>query len=186
MVQNFKIQEIVNKVKIILILFIIMIYFNGCGTTKQSEDDNLKEPKQVYEPNVDKRIDKHKGKLIDKMIGKKSSNNSSIEFASSNPMWRASLQVLKEIPLVSTDYVSGIIITDWYSNGSKESIKININFISDTVAVSSIVVTAFKRTCESSNECIVVQSPESFTKSIKDKIISQIKEIKILEKKKNS
>ena len=37
------------------------------------------------------------------------------EFSTSNPMWRASLEVLDFIPLSTVDYSGGMIITDWYS-----------------------------------------------------------------------
>ena len=37
------------------------------------------------------------------------------EFSTSNPMWRASLEILDFLPLTTVDYSGGIIITDWYS-----------------------------------------------------------------------
>ena len=40
------------------------------------------------------------------------------EFSTSNPMWRASLEVLDFIPLSTVDYSGGMIITDWYSEDS--------------------------------------------------------------------
>ena len=49
-------------------------------------------------------------------------------------MWRASLEVLNNLPLASVSYDAGIIITDWYSlNKNQESIKIVINIISNDV-----------------------------------------------------
>jgi hypothetical protein len=48
------------------------------------------------------------------------------EFASSNELWRASLDVIDFMPLTSANYSGGIIITDWYSDNqnNNESIKI--------------------------------------------------------------
>ena len=40
-------------------------------------------------------------------------------FASSNELWRASLDTIDFMPLSSVNYSGGIIITDWYSDGSK-------------------------------------------------------------------
>ena len=37
------------------------------------------------------------------------------EFASSNELWRASLDIIDFMPLASVNYSGGIIITDWYS-----------------------------------------------------------------------
>ena len=38
------------------------------------------------------------------------------EFSTSNPMWRASLEILDFLPLTTVDYSGGIIITDWYND----------------------------------------------------------------------
>ena len=47
------------------------------------------------------------------------------DFASSNELWRASLDTLDFMPLISADYGGGLIITDWYSDqgNSNDSIK---------------------------------------------------------------
>ena len=51
------------------------------------------------------------------------------DFASSNELWRASLDIIDFMPLSSANYSGGIIITDWYSDGNtNEAIKINIRF----------------------------------------------------------
>ena len=52
------------------------------------------------------------------------------DFASSNELWRASLDIIDFIPLSSVNYSGGIIISDWYSsnNNPNESIKITIDF----------------------------------------------------------
>ena len=52
------------------------------------------------------------------------------QFASSNPLWRASLEKLNFIPIANASYSGGVIITDWYDDGVKsESVKISIHFI---------------------------------------------------------
>ena len=38
------------------------------------------------------------------------------EFASSNELWRASLDIIDFMPLASANYSGGMIITDWYSD----------------------------------------------------------------------
>ena len=52
------------------------------------------------------------------------------QFASSNEMWRASLELLEFTPLSNVDYSGGIITTDWYNEGTaaNESIKITVRF----------------------------------------------------------
>ena len=43
------------------------------------------------------------------------------EFSSSNPLWRASLELIDFMPLTTVDYSGGIIITDWYSDSSNSN-----------------------------------------------------------------
>ncbi|MDB2515269.1 DUF3576 domain-containing protein [Candidatus Pelagibacter bacterium] len=70
------------------------------------------------------------------------------DFASSNPMWRASLDVLDFIPLVNADYGGGIIITDWFSeNNSKDSIKITVMFLSNEIRADGLEVIIHEKKC---------------------------------------
>ena len=51
--------------------------------------------------------------------------NTTYQFSSSNPMWRASLEILDFLPLTTVDYSGGIIITDWYGEENEnDAIKI--------------------------------------------------------------
>ena len=55
------------------------------------------------------------------------------EFSTSNPMWRASLEILDFIPLTTVDY-KGYDYNDWYSeDNSNESIKITVRFLSNEI-----------------------------------------------------
>ena len=73
----------------------------------------------------------------------------SFEFASSNELWRASLDVIDFMPLTSVNYSGGVIITDWYSDqgNTNESIKITIKFLSNEVRSDSLDVDVFYKTC---------------------------------------
>ena len=72
--------------------------------------------------------------------------NTIYEFSSANPIWRATLKVLEDIPLNTANYAGGIISTDWYTTGgSKESVKIQVVFYENKVAVSAFDVKTFKK-----------------------------------------
>ena len=104
------------------------------------------------------------------------------EFASSNPLWKASLDTLNFMPLVSANYSGGIIITDWYSDNSSinESIKITVRFLSNTVQTNSLKVTVHRKKCSVNQTCDV----ELFKSRIQEELIASIlKEAAILEKK---
>ncbi len=71
------------------------------------------------------------------------------DFASSNELWRASLDVIDFMPLSSVNYSGGIIITDWYSesNTPNESIKISIRFLTNEIRSDALTVKIFSRKC---------------------------------------
>jgi hypothetical protein len=71
------------------------------------------------------------------------------DFASSNGLWRASLDVIDFMPLSSVNYSGGIIITDWYSENNKldESIKISIRFMTNEVRSDALKIKVFNRKC---------------------------------------
>ncbi len=71
------------------------------------------------------------------------------DFASSNELWRASLDVIDFMPLSSVNYSGGIIITDWYSDKSTpdESIKISIRFLTNEIRSDALDIKIFNRKC---------------------------------------
>ena len=71
------------------------------------------------------------------------------DFASSNELWRASLDAIDFMPLVSANYSGGIIITDWYSNdvNSNESIKITIRFLTNEIRSDSVDIKIYNNRC---------------------------------------
>ena len=64
------------------------------------------------------------------------------DFATSNIIWRATLESLDFVPLQSANYSGGVLITDWYSNdiNSNESIKIEVRFLSDEASPNSLKI----------------------------------------------
>ena len=105
-----------------------------------------------------KNIEEGKGVSIGGLINKRRSGSTNYEFSTSNPMWRASLEILDFLPLSTVDYSGGMIITDWYSeNNSDESIKISIRFLSNEVRSDNLKVIVHKKKCANTNNCVVTQ-----------------------------
>ena len=105
------------------------------------------------------------------MVGNRS-GNTNFEFSTSNPMWRASLETLDFLPLVTVDYSGGIIITDWYSDqqNSNDSIKITLRFLSNEVNAANLKVIIHQRRCNQSNAC----TTNIIDSKIKNELISSI------------
>ena len=99
-------------------------------------------------------MEEGKGVSINKML--RGRGNTNFQFSSSNPLWRASLEILDFLPMTTVDYAGGMIISDWYSdntNNSNESIKITIRFLSNEIRSDSLKVIAHKKTCKTIQSC---------------------------------
>ena len=103
-----------------------------------------------------KNVEEGKGVSLKGMLGNRGSTN--YEFSTSNPMWRASLEVLDFLPLSTVDYSGGMIITDWYSeNNSEESIKISVRFLSNEVRSDNLKIIVHKKKCINATNCTISQ-----------------------------
>ena len=145
-----------NKFLSLLVLIIfISINLNSCGIYKKSDARKVS-------PNVDERvkqnIEEGKGVGIGSDFWKKGGD---FQFASANELWRASIDVLDFLPLSNVDYSGGVIITDWYNEGtaSGESIKITVRFLSNQIRSDAITVIVHKKKCSNtnSNQCSVAK-----------------------------
>ena len=105
-------------------------------------------------------------------VGKKKGSGT-FEFASSNELWRASLDTIDFMPLASVNYSGGIIITDWYSNdqNSKESIKISIRFLSNEIRADGLDIKIFNRVCTAQINCTISEKTGTLIPELKSKIL---------------
>ena len=108
-----------------------------------------------------------------------------LEINSSNILWRATLKSLSFMPMLNADYSGGVIITDWYSENinSDEQIKITIRFLNNEIRADSIDVIAHKKKCDVNNKCSQTLLGNSFSREIKDSILTIARQIKIEEEK---
>jgi hypothetical protein len=159
-----------------IIFFSILILLSGCGIYKPV--DTRKVPVNANE-RTKRNIQQGKGfTLFDSQKNKGSGN---FEFASSNPMWRASIKLLDFTPFSNVDYAGGIIITDWFNEddtNSNESIKITIKFLSNEVRADGIDVLIYKRICKTDNNCNVSKIDSDLSNEIKLAILKEAAIIK--------
>ena len=129
---------------IILFSVIILLTQSACNVLKPrkvSAKDFPPDPRQ----RVKKNIEEGKGfRLFD---GKRT--GTTYEFASSNPLWQATLDTLDFMPLVSANYSGGIVITDWYSenNTPNESVKISVRFLTNEIRSDALDINVFLKKC---------------------------------------
>ena len=144
-----------NKLKFLRILtfFLIpLLFLNSCGGISKSGDARKVSPNP--KERVKKNLEEGKGFRLNT---KKLSGSTNFEFASSNELWRASLDIIEFMPLTSANYSGGIIITDWYStdNNPNETIKITIRFLSNEIRADAVDIKIFYKKCNDNSNCIV-------------------------------
>ena len=169
------------------IIIFITIFFTLTSCAKEGffkTGDARKNPPDPRE-RVKKNLEEGKGfRLSNAMSGTKGTN---FEFASSNELWRASLDVLDFMPLTSANYSGGVIITDWYSDQGNpdESIKITIKFLSNQIRSDAIDVDVFYKKCVAANNCKVNKQDGQLKKEITKQILAKAAVYKKQSKDKN-
>ena len=142
-----------KKVSYFLAGFIFVSLLNNCGIYQPSDarkvSPNSKE-------RVKKNLEEGKGLSMKKLMSGRE-GGTSYQFASSNPMWRATLEILDFLPLANVDYSGGIITTDWYNEGtsSDESIKITVRFLTNEIRSDGIRIIVHKKRCNIQQKCTV-------------------------------
>tara|TARA_B100000161_G_scaffold113459_1_gene80322 strand:+ start:622 stop:1098 length:477 start_codon:yes stop_codon:yes gene_type:complete len=122
---------------------------NSCKALKPKWVDTRNVPTDARE-RARKNVEEGRGVSFGSLGNKKTT----YQFSSSNPMWRASLEVLDFIPLTTVDYSGGVIITDWYNdNAGNDAIKVTVRFLSNEVRTNSIKVVVHKKTCDNNQNC---------------------------------
>jgi hypothetical protein len=133
---------------------------------------------------VKKNLEEGRGFKINDML-KSGSKAGVFEFASSNKLWRASLDVIDFMPLASVNYSGGIIITDWYTNerSQNESIKITIRFLTNEIRSDALNIKIFTRRCkESLINCKYIEPNKSLVAELKKEILKRATNYQIEEK----
>ena len=151
--------------KVVIILFIpLFLILANCNK-------NIKDAGLGAEEKRRKNIEEGRGVSLKGIMGNRG-GSTNYEFSSSNPMWRASLETLDFLPLITVDYSGGVIITDWYSdNSGSDSIKITIRFLSNDRRSDSLKIIVHKKICKTSSNCTTNISQSNL---IKDELRSTI------------
>ena len=135
--------------KFLALSIIAIMALNSCKALKPKWVDTRNVPTDARE-RARKNVEEGRGVSFGSLGNKKTT----YQFSSSNPMWRASLEVLDFIPLTTVDYSGGVIITDWYNdNAGNDAIKVTVRFLSNEVRTNSIKVVVHKKTCDNKQNC---------------------------------
>ena len=151
---------------------LMAIYLSSCGGLKIPGGDARKNPPEP-EKRVQRNLEEGRGFRLNDAI-KKRGRGGTFEFASSNELWRASLDAIDFMPLASANYSGGVIITDWYSdNNQNESIKITIRFLSNEIRSDAIDIKVYQKDCNKNFECKISQQTGVIQSELRKEILKK-------------
>ncbi len=154
----------------IIPLLLIFILIGACNG-KIPGADARKIPPNAQD-RIKKNIEEGRGFTL---MSSNQKNSGEFDFASSNELWRASLDTIDFMPLALANYSGGIIVTDWYSDGSSdnESVKISIRFLSNEVRADALNIKVFYKNCSMQSNCKISDKSENLSGELARKILSK-------------
>ena len=162
-----------KNIALIIILLIFSLSLNSCGIYRKTDAREI--PTNAND-RIIKNVKEGRGFKIGNVGNRRGSGD--FQFASSNPLWRASLEKLNFAPLNNVDYAGGIIVTDWFSNeSSNEEIKITIRFLTNEIRSDAINVLIHKKVCNTKNNCKITKIDTDLNSEIKFEILKKAAQI---------
>ena len=164
--------------KIFISFFTIaLLFLTSCGKDMFTFPSAKDVPVDVNE-RVEKNMEEGRGFNI----GMGNSGQGGVfDFASSNEMWRASIEVLDFVSFTNASYSGGIIITDWFSGNSDDQnsnlreLKITVRFLSNEIRADGLKVIVHEKLCEKNNtgDCQIQKIESEITNQIKLAILKK-------------
>ena len=135
--------------KYFIYLILLLLTFSGCSNNIFRRADVKDTPINVND-RVKKNIEEGRGIRF----GKGSSKGGTFDFASSNELWRASMDVLDFVPFSNASYSGGILITEWFDGNSnnkneKRDLKITVRFLTNEIRSDALDINIHERICNS-------------------------------------
>ena len=159
-----------NLIKLFTTITLTLFLLSSCGIYKRSD---VKDNPVNVQDRVKKNIQEGRGVRF----GKGATRGGDFDFASSNPLWRASIDIFDFVPLTNASYSGGILITDWFSTENKNSnktrdLKITVKFLTNEIRADAVDVTVFEKICEL-NKCKTNKVQSKLEKEIKLAILKK-------------
>ena len=167
--------------KYFIYLILLLLTFSGCSNNIFRRADVKDTPINVND-RVKKNIEEGRGIRF----GKGSSKGGTFDFASSNELWRASMDVLDFVPFSNASYSGGVLITEWFNGNSndkneKRDLKITVRFLTNEIRSDALDISIHERKCQSNGTSCSVNKIKS---ELEPQIgLAILKRAAILEKK---
>jgi hypothetical protein len=160
------------KTKYLIFCIILSLFLNSCNGKIPGADAR----KVPYDPKerVKRNLEEGRGFRIDNAFGGKNSGGD-FDFASSNELWRASLDTIDFMPIATANYSGGILITDWYSadQNSDESVKVSIRFLTNEVRSDALDIKIFYKKCKTIVSCSIYEQEGNLKAELTKEILKK-------------
>ena len=159
-----------KKILVLLTSFLFLIFINSCGIYKPVDARKISPNSKER---VKKNLEEGKGMSLKNLMG--GSGGTNYQFASSNPMWRATLEILDFLPLTNVDYSGGIITTDWYNEGTAldESLKITVRFLTNEIRSDGIKIIVHRKRCNIERSCKITKISSALEQELQVAILKK-------------
>ena len=160
-----------TRLQFFSLICILLLVLNSCQALKYKSTKAGEVPVSA-DDRVKKNMEEGRGfRLMD--INKR--KGGTFDFASSNELWKASLDTIDFMPLVSANYSGGIIITDWYNDGSSnnQSVKISIRFLTNEIRSDALDIKIFTKKCSTNIDCKIYENKGNLVFELKKSILKK-------------
>ncbi len=96
-------------------------------------------------------------------------------------LWRATLETLSFIPLVSADPVGGTVITEWYTNpqAPTERLKVTVYILDTRLRADGLNVTVFKQVKDASGQWVDAPVAAQTDIDIENSILTKARQLRL-------
>ena len=159
----------IKNILLITILLIISSCSNYKSVFSSKVNGETQKPILVLE-------DTRKDVLLSKIINPQNLDNVNVN----GYLWRATLNILSVAPLISTDALSGTIITDWYANKNikNQRLKITVYINSNELKSESIKIKVEIQNFKNNIWSLPLTS-NSLATQIEDSILNEARNLKL-------
>ena len=157
------------------ILIFLIIVLSSCSRPSWFKPSDVSETPINVNDRVRKNVEEGRGIRF----GKNSGQGGTFDFASSNELWRASIEILDFVPFTNASYSGGILITEWFDGNSKQEnnsrdLKITVRFLSNEIRSDALAISVHEKLCDKSqNNCKVSKIESSIESEIKLAILKR-------------
>ena len=163
------------KYLLINLLLVSLLVLPGCKNPFRYTD--TREVPVDAKERVKKNIEEGRGLSF----GRGPKGGGVFDFASSNELWRASIEVLDFVSFTNASYSGGILITDWFSGNanseeiSQRDLKITVRFLSNEIRADGIKVIIHEKVCSDKSKlnCNINKIKSSIGNDIKLAILKK-------------